>query len=103
MAKRENKDARDGINRFVASLRKRQSPGHDAKSHGPDRSRQNETVLVRASTKCDSTDQHRKRQADLVNNRPSKESTRRREQAQKHGGRDTMNHAKAGKPHGYPV
>lgn len=103
MAKRENEDARDGIKRFATSLWKRQSPGHDAKSHGSDRSRQNETVLASTPAERDRTDKHRKSQADLVDNRFSKDAAGRREQPQKHCSGDAVNHAKARKPHCYSV
>ena len=60
-------------------------------------------MLVNAAAERDPAEDHRQGQPDFVDPRAAEQSTSRRQQAQRHRGRQAMNHAQPGQANGEPV
>ena len=60
-------------------------------------------MLANSAAERDRAEDHREREADLVDDRLAEHSAGRREQPEQHSGRDAMHGAQAGNAHRNPV
>lgn len=103
MAKRNDEHAKDGVDGLMPAFGERERSRHHAQSQSADCCREHEAMLQISATKRESADNHRKCQADFMDDRSSEEAACRGEQAQEDSGADAMDDTKAGYAHGNPV
>ena len=74
MAKCQDHDAGDGVNRLVSTFWQLQGARHHAEPEGADRARQEETVLIDSAPQGEGSDDHCERQAHFMDDWPAQQS-----------------------------
>src|SRR4051794_34667722 len=103
MTKGEDHHSDDRIERLGAIVRHGQSTGHYAEPEAADGARHHEAMLDDALAQRNRSEQHRQRQADLMNDRSAEDPAGRRQQAEQDRGREAVHEAEPRQAHRNPV